>query len=113
MISGILASILIGITIIEIFAQTLIRTFYDNRKVYLFFIGWFLYGVLLYLLYRAYFYSNFAIANAIWSALSIIGTTLVGVFYFKEAISTGEILGIVLILVGTLVTGIYETEKNS
>jgi len=112
MISGALAGILIGITVLEIFAQTFVRTYYENnKKVYWFFLAWFFYGLLIYLLYKAYDYTNFAIANAIWSALSIIGITLVGVFYFKESISTMEIIGIVLIIIGTFIIGAYETEK--
>ena len=112
MISGALAGILIAITAIEILAQTFIRTYYDKKALYWFFSGWFLYGVLLYLLYRAYYYTNFAIANAIWSALSIIGITIVGVFYFKESISNMELLGISLIVLGTIITSINQTEKE-
>ena len=112
MISAPLAGILIAITVLEIFGQTFIRTYYDNKLVYWFFLGWFFYGLLLYLLYLSYNYANFAIANAIWSALSIIGTTIVGVLYFKESISNMEILGIVIIIIGTIITGAYETEKD-
>lgn len=112
MISPSLGGILVAITILEIFAQTFVRSYYDNReRLYLFFIAWFFYGILIYLLYKAYDYANFAIANAIWSALSIIGITLVGVFYFKESISNMELVGIGLIILGTIITGIYETEK--
>lgn len=113
MISGPLAGIIIAMSISELFGQIFIKTYYETQKVYWFFLAWFFYLLVIYLLYRAYFYTGFAIANGIWSAFALVLTTLVGVFYYKETLNTYEIAGIVIIVIGILVLGIFSDDKSA
>ena len=112
MISGALAGIIIAMSFLELFGQIFIKTYYETRMVYWFFIGWLFYAGVLYLLYRAYFYTGLAIANGLWSAATIIMTTLVGVFYYKEDLNFYEYFGIVLVIIGILLLGIFGNEEQ-
>ena len=106
MISGTLAGIIVAMSFLELFGQIFIKTYYEKKEVYWFFLGWFFYGAVVYLLYKAYFYTGLAIANSLWSALTLVLTTIVGVFYYKEKLNFYEIFGIVLIVFGILLMGI-------
>ncbi len=37
---------------------------------------------------------------ALWTAIGTIGTLLIGIFYFHEALSVGKIVSMVLIIIG-------------
>jgi multidrug transporter EmrE-like cation transporter len=73
---------------------------------------WFLLGVLFYvgvglMLVQTFKMTGMAMTNALWSGLSVMATTTVGVLYFKEKlhwhdfIAIGMIGGGVMILKGT------------
>lgn len=73
---------------------------------------WFLLGVLFYvgvglMLVQTFKLTGMAMTNALWSGLSVMATTTVGVLYFKEKlhwhdfIAIGMIGGGVMILKGT------------
>lgn len=111
MISGALSGIIVGMSFLELFGQIFIKTYYDTQKVYWFFIGVMFYVGVLYLLYKAYFYSGFALANGLWSAFTLILTTVVGVIYYKEKINAMETLGFFLVIIGILMLGIYSNDK--
>ena len=111
MISPALAGIIIAMSLIELFAQIFIKTYYDTKKVYWFFLALMFYSVILYLLYRAYFFTGLAVANGLWSALTLLLTTVVGIFYYKESLGMAELSGILLTTVGILILGFYSNEK--
>jgi len=113
MISGTLAGIIIALSITELFGQIFIKTYYETQKVYWFFIAWFFYLLVIYLLYRAYYFTGFAIANGLWSAFALILTTLVGIFYYKETLNNYELAGIILIVIGIIVLGFYSDDKTA
>ena len=106
MISGTLAGIIIAMSFFELLGQIFIKTYYETRAVYWFFLGWLFYALVLYLLYRAYFSTGLAVANSLWSAITLILTTIVGVFYYKEKLNFYELSGIFLIVIGILLMGI-------
>jgi small multidrug resistance pump len=110
MISGALSGIIIGMSILELFAQIFIKTYYDTKQVYWFFLGWIFYFVVLYLLYLAYSFTGLAIANAAWSSFTLFLTTIVGIYYYEEELNFMQLLGIALIIVGIILIGIYTEE---
>jgi len=68
----------------------------------------FLLGVLLYtavgiLLVQTFKLTGLAFTNALWSGLSIMATTTVGVFYFKERLHLHDYIAIAMIGCGVLI----------
>lgn len=69
---------------------------------------YFLLGVLLYtgvgiLLVQTFKLTGLAFTNALWSGLSIMATTTVGVLYFKEKLHLHDYLAVVLIGSGVMI----------
>ena len=120
MINGINAGIIIGIVVIETLSQTFARKFYDDNKpgentdgtknfwLMVFALGF--YVIVLYLLLQAYKYSEFAITNAFWDSGTIIGTALVGYFYFGEKFKWQELMGLGLVITGAIIIGVYSED---
>ena len=114
MINGSLGGILIGIIALETLSQFCARKYYeDNTKVWLFVAGWFLYLSVLLLLVKAYDYTGFAMANALWDSGTIISMAVIGYFYFKEKFNTGELIGLGLVVTGAILLGVYSQDKNT
>jgi len=68
----------------------------------------FLLGVLLYagvgiLLVQTFKLTGLAFTNALWSGLSIMATTTVGVLYFKEKLHLHDYIAVVMISGGMLI----------
>jgi multidrug transporter EmrE-like cation transporter len=69
---------------------------------------WFLIGLLLYtcvgvLLVQTFKLTGLAFTNALWSGLSIMATTTVGVFYFKESLHLHDYIAIAMIGSGVMI----------
>jgi multidrug transporter EmrE-like cation transporter len=69
---------------------------------------YFLLGVLLYtgvgiLLVQTFKLTGLAFTNALWSGLSIMATTTVGVLYFKEKLHLHDYLAVALIGSGVMI----------
>jgi multidrug transporter EmrE-like cation transporter len=69
---------------------------------------WFLVGVALYavvgmLLVYSYSFRGLGMVNAIWSAISVIATTAVGVLYFKETLHMHDYVAIAFIAAGVVI----------
>ena len=68
----------------------------------------FILGVLLYigvggLLVQTFKLSGLAFTNALWSGLSVMATTTVGVFYFKEKLHFHDFIAIAMIGGGVMI----------
>jgi multidrug transporter EmrE-like cation transporter len=68
----------------------------------------FLAGVVCYaivgiLLVQTFKLSGLAVTNALWSGLSVIATTTVGILLFKETIHMHDVLAILLISTGLII----------
>jgi len=112
MISGALAGVIVGMSFLELFAQIFVKTYYDTKQVYWFFLGWMFYFIVLYLLYMAYSFTGLAIANSLWSAFTLFLTTVVGIYYYNEELNIMQLLGIGAIIVGILLIGIYTEDDE-
>ena len=69
---------------------------------------WFLAGVLFYsavgfFLVQTFKLTGLAMTNALWSGLSVMATTTVGVLYFKESLHAHDFLAIAMIGGGVMI----------
>jgi multidrug transporter EmrE-like cation transporter len=69
---------------------------------------WFLLGVLLYIfvgmcLVQTFKLTGLAFTNALWSGLSVMATTTVGVLYFKEVLHLHDFIAIAMIGGGVMI----------
>jgi multidrug transporter EmrE-like cation transporter len=69
---------------------------------------WFLLGVLLYVgvgvvLVQTFKLTGLAFTNALWSGLSVMATTTVGVLYFKEVLHLHDFIAIAMIGGGVMI----------
>ena len=100
---------LTGLIILLIITETLAQTCCErgasmikNKKYLFIFGGIILYGLVGYLYYLALESRvSLAIVNIIWQTMTIIIVTLVSIFYFKQPISKKEIIGIIIVIIGS------------
>jgi multidrug transporter EmrE-like cation transporter len=69
---------------------------------------WFLLGVLLYVavglfLVQTFKLTGLAFTNALWSGMSVMATTTVGVLYFKEVLHFHDFIAIAMIGAGVMI----------
>lgn len=97
------------ISLFEIAGQIFIKTYYeqDDRKLYLFFLGWLMYLGVVYFLFKAYENGNFAISNSFWNALTTVSIAGIGWFYYKEKLTKPEMIGISLVILGFIIIGAF------
>lgn len=109
MLSGKLILNVLAISAFEIAGQMFIKNYYeqDDRKLYLFLLGWLMYLGVIYFLFRIYFLSNFALANVIWNSITTILITIIGLVYYKEKLTKYEMVGIGVIVIGFLIIGFF------
>jgi drug/metabolite transporter (DMT)-like permease len=99
-----LVAIIIALVTAESFAQLFLEkaTLKSKKNYYL------IYGILLYILVGYLYYIaltskvSLAITNIIWQTATIIIITLISIFYFKQKLTKREIIGIVILLIGSL-----------
>ena len=99
-----LVGIIIALVAAESFAQLFLETAtLKSKKDINLVLGIILYLIVGYLYYIA-LTSNvpLAIVNIIWQTATIIIITLISIFYFKQKISKKEIIGIIILLIGSL-----------
>ena len=97
---------ILGIVVLETISQFTARKYYENRKRYYnSAIAFILYFPVLVLLVYSYNFASFAIANALWDSGTIIAMGLIGRFYFGEPFTTGELIGLSLVVAGALTIG--------
>ena len=85
------------------------KTHYIGIPIYILpFITWLLYGVCTFLLLYSYKYTTMGKAEVYWDALSALIVPLIGYMYFSNKINTFGVMGIVLIIFGTLMLA-YES----
>lgn len=90
------------ISIFEAIAQSSIKHAHDN--MYYLFIGILFYIFVSLLIYKAYKHKGLGMVNAIWSGFSIIIMLCIGIFIFNEKIKNNEVIGIIFIIIGIILT---------
>jgi len=115
--------ILLGIVALETLSQTFAKEFYDSnhdrgvqtdgtKNFYLICFSLALYVVVLFLLLKSYDYSDFAITNAFWDSGTIVGTALVGYFYFGERFKWQELMGMGFVITGAILLGAFSEDVS-
>ena len=95
----------ISIIILLVISETIGQFFLNKSTNNMFY---FIYGAIIYavagILYGILLKTGIglAIANTAWQATQILAITLIGVFYFKEKLSRKQILGIALVMIGSI-----------
>ena len=104
MLSITLIIIILLITMCEVFAVSCVKIFHNNNNIIFMIIAVIMYSIVCYLLHKSMDYSDsIGIINVIWSALSIVAITLVGLTLFKEKIHTHDIFAMICITIGILI----------
>jgi len=96
--------ILCYILLIVLFETLAMTCFKKTEDLQVFFIGGvFFYTLVGFILCKMYKLKGIGITNALWSALSVIATTVVGVFIFKEKLHVHDYIAIELIATGVII----------
>jgi multidrug transporter EmrE-like cation transporter len=104
MISNLLLIYIILIVIFEAVAQSCLKEYSQSSNYNYFYAGILFYGGVGWLLCQTYSQkAGLGVVNLVWSALSIIASTVVGILLFKEKFHTHDILAALLITGGVLI----------
>lgn len=95
--------LILTIVLIETLAICVLKKYHLSNKILFFVLGVLLYAVVCYLLTKTFAYEGMALTNIIWSGLSILFVALAGVLYFKEQLTTNDMIGSILIVIGIMV----------
>lgn len=94
------------ITLLDI-AGIICAKFYSiNKNPLLILATVLLFGGAGYVFARSLKYEGMAITNVLWIALSVIITTIIGYFFFKEQITSIQFIGIGVITIGLILINI-------
>lgn len=89
------------IVILETMAMSCFKHSLDDSRFFL--AGILFYTAVGFMLCRTYHYSGLAMTNAMWSGLSVLATTIVGVMLFKEVLHLHDYLAVALIVSGVMI----------
>lgn len=103
---------LFGLVALETLAQYSARKYHDVRESWLFGLAVICYILIVMTLINTYDEENIGMVNALWSATALITVAMVGYFFFEETFTTGEYVGLGLILAGAVLLGVQNGHKN-
>jgi multidrug transporter EmrE-like cation transporter len=86
---------------LETCAMSCFKTSLNDWRFFL--LGLLLYGGVGILLVQTFKLTGLAFTNALWSGLSIMATTTVGVLYFKEKLHLHDYIAVAMIGAGVLI----------
>jgi len=86
---------------LEVCAMSCFKSSIEDWRFYI--LGVFLYSMVGLVLIQTFKLTGMAFTNALWSGLSVMATTTVGVFYFKETLHLHDYLAIAMIGGGVLI----------
>ena len=89
------------IVLSETLAMSCFKKSLDDSKFFL--AGVLFYAIVGYLLCQTYKFKGMAFTNALWSGLSVLATTIVGVMLFKELIHFHDYIAIAMIVGGVMI----------
>lgn len=89
------------IVLLETLAMSCFKRSMDDSKFFL--VGILFYTGVGFMLCQTYKYTGLAMTNALWSGLSVLATTIVGVMMFKEVLHIHDYFAIAMITAGVLI----------
>lgn len=99
--------IVIGLVVAETIAQYCIQKSRKPNHEHYFIIALIAYAIVCVLLYRSFDFTSMSVVNALWNALSFLLIVAIGSYFYNEEIKFGDMVGLMLILSGTLLMFIY------
>ena len=94
------------IVMMETFAMSCFKKSVDNSAFFA--AGVLFYAAVGYLLRLTFSGTGMAMTNALWSGLSVVATTLVGILLFKESLHLHDFFAIALIASGVMILKVTE-----
>jgi multidrug transporter EmrE-like cation transporter len=94
------------IVMMETFAMSCFKKSVDNSAFFA--VGVLFYAAVGYLLRLTFSGTGMAMTNALWSGLSVVATTLVGILLFKESLHLHDFFAIALIASGVMILKVTE-----
>ena len=98
--------IVLLIVLVETSAITCFKKSLEDGRFFL--LGVLLYGLVGFLLCQSFKQKGMAFTNALWSAMSVVATTLVGVMLFKETLHGHDYIAVALIIGGVMILKITD-----
>jgi multidrug transporter EmrE-like cation transporter len=96
--------ILCYILLIVLFETLAMTCFKKSEELQVFFFGGvFFYTLVGFLLCKMFKLKGIGMTNALWSAVSVVATTVVGVFIFKETLHVHDYIAIAFIAAGVVI----------
>jgi len=89
------------IVLMETLAMSCFKKSLDDSRFFL--VGILFYTMVGYLLCQTYHRTGMAMTNALWSGLSVLATTIVGVMLFKEVLHFHDFIAIAMIGGGVMI----------
>lgn len=89
------------IVMLETMALSCFKRSLDNSKFFL--VGVLFYALVGLLLCKTFKYKGLGQVNALWSAMSVVATTVVGVMLFKETLHLHDYIAIAMIGSGVMI----------
>ena len=89
------------IVLMETLAMSCFKRSLDDSRFFI--AGLLFYSVVGYLLCQTYHTTGMAMTNALWSGLSVLATTVVGVMMFKESLHFHDFIAIAMIGGGVMI----------
>lgn len=95
--------IIIGIVLFESIAMSCIQNYnlteYNGYMIF----AVLAYSVVCFFLHKTLYYDGIAKVNILWSGLSVVASTLMGVMFFKEELRYHDYLAILMIAIGVII----------
>ena len=105
--------IILIIVFFECIGQGMLKHYNTNSHICFFFIAIFCYIIICCFVVKSYKNNNMGHVICIWSGLSIIIMTLLGVFMFNEKLNNKDILGILLVILGIFIIQYNDKPSNN
>lgn len=100
--------LIVLIVLFETFAISCVKSYHETQCIKYFIYAVVSYVGVCYLLHRSFFYTGVALTNILWSGLSVMATTLVGITLFKEKFHFHDIIAAILIAAGVMIIRITD-----
>lgn len=88
--------------LLDCFAMTILKQWSITNKTILLVIGVISYALMGIFFALAIKYQGLAITNVVWAVLTVLFTTVVGIYFFKEHLSITQLVAIFIVIVGLI-----------
>lgn len=102
--------IILLIVMAEACAFYCLKEYNITSRTFYFLLAIISYIIVCYLLIETFNEKGMAVTNVLWSGLSIVASTSLGVIYFKEHLVQSDYIGIFFVTVGIMILKMYHTD---